>query len=785
MRKNNSAKKNMGIGLIEVLVSTVVIALGLLSVASLQGELIGSSAESKTREEAKNLCTTKTEQLRDSIENIKDADGNAIRGYPLIASSEEAETITGVNATYARSWEVSDLPDAASAVVANQSGPERKQIQVTCTWGGATNSEKVIVQSIIVFQDAGSVLFSAIRGEGARGDAGLPISSQSTNANSSDEINDPVDKPIAEIEQFIINEGLENTIIKDEGNGNGSLFFKCDELVAFDTDNVSDLYTRRVHYKPISETFKEAVELFKDEEEIKGTYCKRKIRFNGGVILPIRGAVHSRATDGNGQNVSVLGVDLFTFNATESGTFCVFEPVSGSYKADYVCYIGGNCINGAMGDNPSYGQSAMECPSGDYPDHAYEEIGPGGWRGKVGLLGIPVEGRNVCFQEEIQGSAITKDTARNYFTRRVNSGVDYNEGINQAYSCHDFLIVNGKNTLAQLSGECVTRSLLDNALILNNGDDDSAPLNTQIASKTISRGMTSEDNQFTPIVNTSFCSGVVVDDATVAVAIANANATQAALDEAAIGNSISATDANKTDAEILLAAIAVAQSRMSTAYGLGTADGNTEAISLANEIQAKAAEIASILNDLGILYEISGTIVNGTSSVIVTAENGICTQTPSTYFCSVQTSGDFIAINAIDSAGSNETISCSIDSISSENTTLAGCTLEFPLIMSISNYSECTATDAVPIPSPCSVKKAKNFNIQLFLNNNDSSFAVSIINNTGADATIVGSPTIVSASWEQTIVASGHTGETFSVTIAATKGGETVSKTMYFISANN
>jgi len=781
MKKINSTKKLIGIGLIEVLVSTVVIALGLLSVASLQGELIGSSAESKTREEAKNICTTKVEQLRDSIENVRDADNNPIRGYALIASSAEAgETITGVNATYTRSWNIDDLPNLASVLPDEQVGPNRKRVQATCIWGGDAG-EQVTVQSIIVFQDVGSALFAAIKGEGAGGEGGLPISSQSTNANSSDEINDPVNEPVADIEQFIADEGLENTIIKDEGNGNGSLFFICDELVPFDTDNVSDLYTRRVHYKPVGETFEEAIELFKDEEEVKGTYCKRKIRFNGGVIIPIRGTVHSRATDGNGQNVSVLGVDLFTFNATESGTFCVFEPAAGTYKAGYVCYIGGNCINGAAGDNPSYGQNSMECPSGDYPAHVYEEIGPGGWRGKVGLLGIPVEGRNVCFQEEILGSATTKDTARNYFTRRVKAGINSNEGINQAYSCHDFLIVNGKNTLAQLSGECVTRASLDNATTLNDGDDDSAPLNSQLESKTVSRGMTTEDNQFNPVIDNSFCSGVVVDDVDAAVAVAAADATQSALNVAVISDSTSATDANKSAAATLLADIVVAQSSMDTAYALGTVDGNVETIRLSNEIQAKAAEIAAILDSLGTIYEINGTIVNGTSSVIVTVENGACTQTASTYFCSVQTSGDVIVINAIDSAGSNVATTCSISDVSAVDTTPAGCDIVFPLFMSISNYSTCTAIGA----PACSVKKAKDFNIQFFLNGNDSTFVVSINNETGSDAAIVGDPSLVSANWEQTITASGSSDETFSVTIAATKGAETVSKTIYFISANN
>jgi len=236
----------------------------------------------------------------------------------------------------------------------------------------------------------------------------------------------------------------------------------------------------------------------------------------------------------------------------------------------------------------------------------------------------------------------------------------------------------------------------------------------------------------------------------------------------------------------LLNEINTAKADMEVAYALGTEAGNAEAIRLSEQvIQVKAAEIAVILNNLGTIYEVNGTIYNGTSSVIVSAVDAACTQTAASYSCRVQANGSIITINAIDSAGSNEATSCSITGVSAVNTTLVGCTIEFPLIMSISNYSACTATDAAPTPTPCSVKKRQDFDIQFFINNNDSIFSVSINNDTPADAAIVGVPSLVSATWEQTITSSTSTSETFDVTIEATMGAETISKKMYFISANN
>ena len=194
--------------------------------------------------------------------------------------------------------------------------------------------------------------------------------------------------------------------------------------------------------------------------------------------------MHSGATSGS-NNATLLNVDLFTFNANESGTYCVFNPPQGAKSAPYVCYVGGNCQYGPAGTvtSPATEPPVTECPN---PHKANPIVGPGGWRGKVGLLGVASNRKNVCFAEEIAATPATLDTARNYFVR--HSGL--NEGINKPYSCHDFLIVNGQTTPARVHDECAAQANAIGGFTL--------------ASKTIQRDI-SGNNVFSPSTNVDYC----------------------------------------------------------------------------------------------------------------------------------------------------------------------------------------------------------------------------------------------------------------------------------------
>ena len=113
-------RNNKGIGLIEVMITTVVVALGLLSVASLQGELVGGGRENKTRAECQVLANSKIEQLRDTVEET------GANSFTSLVSSVADESITGVTEVFTRSWVVTPEPLVS---------PERKKVTVTVSWG--------------------------------------------------------------------------------------------------------------------------------------------------------------------------------------------------------------------------------------------------------------------------------------------------------------------------------------------------------------------------------------------------------------------------------------------------------------------------------------------------------------------------------------------------------------------------------------------------------------------------------------------------------------------------
>ena len=481
MKFVHSTKNSTGIGLIEVLVTAVVISLGLLAVASLQVNLISGSRTNKTRSECQSIANTKIEQLRDTIEKT------GTFGYNALASSTTNEGILGVTETFTPSWVVTSL-----------SNPLLKQVSVTVCWSDgcpvtsptANTENQCRVQSVIAFDNMGNAVLAA---KGSDSGVGAPIGGSTLNAQSSNYITQTITLPTAATPGSVVTVDSKTYIVDASGTkGSGANICSSGytpSLVAFE----NDLYTRRVNYDGVAGN--EAIELY--EKVMVGTveYCIPRIRYNGGVIIPIRGIVHSGATTGTGQNQSLLDVNLFTFDVSESGTFCVFKPAANAKSAPYACYVGGNCKYGP----PGVSTDVTECPN---PEVSAAIVGPGGWRGKVGLLGVASNGRNVCFAEELTSAPATLDTARNYYTR--NGGL--NEGINKLYNCHDFLIINGQSTEAKVHNECDTQA--------------NAIGGFKLASKTIQRDI-SGNNIFDPIIDTSFCVGTT-GTITITGSIANA-----------------------------------------------------------------------------------------------------------------------------------------------------------------------------------------------------------------------------------------------------------------------
>ncbi|MDD5578389.1 MAG: hypothetical protein PHY16_03790 [Methylobacter sp.] len=161
----NKYGKQKGIGLIEVLVSTVVVAVGLLAVSSLQGQFMSSSGQTKTSAEAIKLAEAKIEEFRNSSE-LKNT--TTLSGFFYISSG--ADTKTRSNATFTRTWTVTDLTN-----------PIRKDIVVKVTWPPASANESVNVISQIAWLNPGNSAYYA----NAAASAGVMAKAPDPNQNSS------------------------------------------------------------------------------------------------------------------------------------------------------------------------------------------------------------------------------------------------------------------------------------------------------------------------------------------------------------------------------------------------------------------------------------------------------------------------------------------------------------------------------------------------------------------------------------------------------------------------
>lgn len=448
-------KSSAGIALIEALIAAAVVGIGLLATSSLQGTLISDSKDNKTRSEAKALAEAKMEEVRETVTNTS---------FTALASS--SDQVTGLTQNFSRTWSIS-----------NQTSPVRKTISINVCWPAGACTDQVVMQSVLSFSNPGT---STMLSEGTD-TTNTMIGGPSTNAKSSDVITKNVTLTAAQrtgkVAGDLVTIDGKKYIVQNNGTI-GSLVFSCtdsnidlgdgasgisaytngpNEVVSGST--IYKIYWRRVDHDNVAGS--EAIEFFENYHANDGNYyCIPRIRYNGGVVIPISGTVYSAAHTGQGAHATLASIGLFTLNTTEDGTYCYFNPATGATSAAYTCYVGGNCT-GYTGTAQSPDRPT-QCIFDSGTALAAATVGPGGWRGKVGLLGVASQGFNVCFSEELaanygaNGTSYTIDTARNYYTRnRTNNN---NEGINKPFNSQTFLIVDGKSNASQLRSECVTQA---------------------------------------------------------------------------------------------------------------------------------------------------------------------------------------------------------------------------------------------------------------------------------------------------------------------------------------
>jgi len=479
-------KKQNGVGLIEVLIATVVIAIGLLAVASLQGGFISSSGDSKIRSEALTLAEQKTEELRNNIDLTS---YNAIPNSDT-AVADSANPITGNNSTFNRSW------------VINAGGADRKKISVTVSWDndGDVNTinddEKVNIVTEMTFIDpAKSALYAAISSGGT---GAVPSPRQ----NASEDVNAASENVVGTDLSIITDGGVAGT----DGNLSVDLPDEGGTLIVYQVAPNSNFYTST----SATGVDPGVIAVFL----CKNGLCSHIQNHFGGVVHRVKGTVYS--TSGNGLSTVLVAWTSSDVHACYVGT----PSSSGDLDSmPYECVYAGNCNTTSAGSRAASGNDATI--PGCFVDAIVSDaqindrnVGPGGEFGDIGLVGLVSQGtgglntEQVCFLEDTtdpatspllntSGSEVLNEnylfavTKRFYITRSLERNDSINrhksEGINRSYTNHNFFIIakgNGPSAKEQCNTKITTTypqqiAPREISRALNEGSDNS--VNTETA----------------------------------------------------------------------------------------------------------------------------------------------------------------------------------------------------------------------------------------------------------------------------------------------------------------
>ena len=648
-----SINKVKGIGLIEVLVAVVVVAFGLLAVASMQGNFLSSSGDSKARAEALVIAERKMEDLRNLT---------VLGDYTAIATT--TDTHTGVNATFTRVWTVTD-----------QSTPTRKEIDVTVTWGAASADETVALNSEIAFSDPAISASLAAYGEQGAGSYGQ---SPNPNQNASETVTDAVNISTVDsggnqvllsgtTDVYIVQDGSGNNIyVQDNGGGTsqGSEVFLISSLTQFDVDltkaasndgnSATDvyLYTRRLDDDGV--TGNEVIEIFTDNGDGTAT---RQHRYFGGVIVSIKGTIRT-----------IYNLDDIKIDFNKEDMLCVFNPGSLQTARDYACYTGGSCNVSPAGDN----SDVNRCPD---PSAADVVVGAGGFSGNVGLLNVDDAGGNkesVCFAGDLAGTSTTISTTRKYNTTNPNSSPT-EEGINESYNCQDFFIIGRQANLTRLAARC-----------------SAAAGSFNLPPKEIERTISSNaDNIAVVAANNTYCTALVSTTYTLTGNITGGPSGVSTTTVSAAGNTCTVNTASSPwtySCTVTTSGTAV-DVQASNVQGSSTRTGSCTVGGLSPASGTGTCDIALSLPPT---YTATGTItgINGTGGLTVEVTDDVITNacsplsgSPITYTCVISTNENSIRIEATKGSGND---SCVYSSLSSAETTIprtsptvdAACVLE-------------------------------------------------------------------------------------------------------------
>jgi hypothetical protein len=433
------SKTQTGIGLIEVLITTIVVAVGLLAVASLQTDLMSGSGESKIRSEARTLAERKIEELRNNI---------TLTGYNSNSAgtvTDPANPIVGTNATFTRTWRISDVPPflAGSA--------NRKNISVNVSWGAGGADERVNVVTEMAWIDPADSAQIANENDNVGGTTVVPSPRQNASedvASENVDANTPTPLP-GTVTTTLVGGVLPTSITVTDTDDGGTY-----ELTPITTELPA------THFYSANFGDDGIIAVFLCEEDGNGSAVCRYIQNHfGGIALRIAGTIYS--TSSNGLDNIEAAWTSSDIHACYNGPVTNESSGSDQFRhRPYECVFAGNCNATADGVNlcdPDVSDAQIND----------RNVGPGGEYGDVGLLGVDDQGgdrEQVCFLEDttnpatsvfldVSGSDVLNEdylygaTKRFYASRKIkwNASLSINqqksEGINRSYVNHNFLVI--------------------------------------------------------------------------------------------------------------------------------------------------------------------------------------------------------------------------------------------------------------------------------------------------------------------------------------------------------
>lgn len=449
----HSIKTQKGIGLIEVLITTVVVAVGLLAVASLQGRFVSSSGESKMRSEALVLAEQKLEQFRNTVA-ITNTNVPATGYNNILVAGSFADTgnpIVGTNASFTRSWTITDITPPVPPFAAGD--PSLKRVSVQVGWDGNGDGDSNDADEIVNVVTEMAWIDPAKASQYAATNAGGSTSVASPRQNASE---DAAAENVIGTSLAIID--LVPATVGSAGV-DASLSVTVPPAAGGTTITLTQVATGSHFYTAthtvLSSIADGVIAVFLCGDTNTCTHIQNHF---GGVPHRIAGTVHSTSSNGF-TNIKVAWTSSSVSDCYNGPVTVVSGTGSDQYRhRPYECIYAGNCdatdpdVNG--------------CTYGVTDDQILvRKVGPGGEYGDVGLLGVDDQGgdrEQVCLLEDtvdpatspllaVSGSEVLNETylysvtKRFYAARRIKRNASINdqksEGINRSYTNHNFLVV--------------------------------------------------------------------------------------------------------------------------------------------------------------------------------------------------------------------------------------------------------------------------------------------------------------------------------------------------------